>query len=47
MIVGQTFKTKDNLVNVIKQWHITHSILFYFTPDCLQYKEEEDYDDEQ
>jgi len=42
MIVGQTFRTKDDLVGVIKQWHITHSILFYFTHDWLQEEEEEE-----
>jgi hypothetical protein len=42
MIVEQSFRTKDDLASVIKQWHITHSILFYFTHDWLQYEEEEE-----
>jgi hypothetical protein len=31
LIVGQTFITKDNLVNAFKQWHIIHSLEY-----CIQ-----------
>jgi hypothetical protein len=28
LVVGQNFRTKDDLVNVIKQWHIAHSLKY-------------------